>query len=298
MDVLPTVIPTDPRIPKGSSLIGRPHLNLKETAVEYFRSRSAVYNERYSVNAAGDLLWIRHRAILRIVQGWGLPLGSRLLDLGCGPGLLTCDLARMGYCGIGLDASPAMIEHCTQQAKARQISGSWTYLLGDVEAVPLPGGSFDGVICAGVIDYLPTDDKLIGEVARVLKPEGYFLLCVTNKFGYTVSLSTPISWIESIPGVHALASRLRSVFVGGKQGTMEFDFLPRKHRPAEARNSMARHGFRLESDKYVHFSVLPAPFCTVTSKLNLGIDEKLDALDRTPLRIIGSCYILSTRVEK
>jgi ubiquinone/menaquinone biosynthesis C-methylase UbiE len=289
---------TNNKITEGSPLIRQPNLNLKQSAVEFFRSRSTVYNERYSVKAAGDLLWIRHDAILRIVESWGLPRGSRMLDLGCGPGLMTRELAKMGYTGVGVDASPAMIEHCTEQARAGGISDTWTYQVGDVEAVPLPEGSFDGAICSGVIDYLPADDKLLAEAARVLKPEGRFLLCVTNKFGYTVSLSTPIYWIEKIPGVHSLASRMRSIFVGGKHGAMEFNFLPRKHRPAAARNALARHGFRVESDKYVHFSVLPAPLCTLTSKLNLGIDEKLNALDRTPLRVIGSCYILNTRIKK
>lgn len=257
-----------------------------------------MYNERYLVKASGDLLWIRHQAILQMVEGWGLPRGSRFLDLGCGPGLLTCDLAKMGYRGVGLDASPAMIEHSRKQAGNTGISDSWSYELGDVEAVSFQDGSFDAAICAGVIDYLSTDDNLLAEAARVLKPGGRFLLCVTNKFGYTVSLSTPIYWMEKIPGVNFLASRVRSIFVGGKQGAMAFNFLPRKHRPAAARKSMARHGFRVESDKYVHFSLLPAPFCTMMSKLNLGVDEKLEALDRTPLRGVGSCYILSARIEK
>jgi ubiquinone/menaquinone biosynthesis C-methylase UbiE len=273
-------------------------MNLKENAIEYYRSKSAVYNERYSVRANGDLLWVRHHAILEIVRGWHLSRGSRLLDLGCGPGLLTRDLAKMDYCGVGLDASPAMIEHSTRQATAEGISNSWTYQLGDVEALSFPKESFDAAVCAGVIDYLPTDDKLMAEVARVLKPGGWFLLCFTNKFGYTVSLSTPIYLLKGIPGMTYLASRLRSILVGGNQGAMEFNFLPRKHRPAEARNAMTRHGFRMETDKYVHFSLLPAPFCTMISKLNLGIDEKLNALDFTPMRVIGSCYILSTRTEK
>jgi ubiquinone/menaquinone biosynthesis C-methylase UbiE len=279
-------------------VIPQENLELKDRAIEYYRARSAVYNERYSVKASGDLLWIRHQAILQMVEKWGLPPGSRFLDLGCGPGFVTRDLARMGYCGVGLDASPAMIEHSTQEANSMGIADSWSYKLGDVEAVPFPDRSFDAAVCSGVIDYLPGDDKFLAEVARVLKPGGQFLLCVTNKYGYTVSLSTPIYWIERVPGVKQLASRVRSIFVGGKGGAMGFNFLPRKHRPATARKAMARHGFSVESDKYVHFSLLPAPFCTMMSKLNLGIDEKLGVLDRTALRAIGSCYIMSAHLEK
>jgi ubiquinone/menaquinone biosynthesis C-methylase UbiE len=272
--------------------------DLKKNAVEYFRAKSSIYNERYSVRATGDLLRVRHNAILEIVRGWAQPAGSRLLDLGCGPGPLTRDLAKMGYLGVGLDASTAMIEFSTEQAKKEGISDLWTYKLGDVEAVPFPDDSFDAAVCSGVIDYLPSDERVIAEAARVLKPGGRFVLCFTNKFGYTVSLSTPIYWLKRIPAVRVFASKLRSMLVGGKQGAMEFDFLPRKQSPTLARKAVKNSGFDVESDMYVHFSLLPAPFCTMTSRLNLGIDEKFNALDRTPLRAIGSCYILNSIIRK
>src|SRR5580704_13275745 len=140
---------------------------LKESAVEYYRTKATVYNERYSVRASGDLLWVRHRAILDFVRSWNLPAGSRILDLGCGPGRLTHDLAKMGYCGLGIDASLSMISLSKQEAVSEGLADKWNYELGDVEAVPVPDASFDAVICSGVIDYLPSDEKLISEAARV-----------------------------------------------------------------------------------------------------------------------------------
>ena len=277
---------------------GAEQAKLKDKAVQYFRDQASIYNERYSVRAAGDLLWVRHEAVCQMVQDWKLPVGAKLLDLGCGPGVMTRDLAKMGFSGVGLDASPAMIEQCTKQAEAEGASALWSYQLGDVEKLPFPDSSFDGAVCMGVIDYLPGDEKFISEVARILKPGGRFLLCFTNKFGYTVSLSTPIYWLKRLPGVNAFASWLRGLFVGGQQGAMKFNFLPRKHRPGAARESLERRGFHRENDRYVHFTLLPAPFCTITSKFNFGIDEKLGGLDRTFLRGVGSCYIVSSRLEK
>ncbi len=269
---------------------------LKENAIEYFRSKASIYNERYSVKATGDLLWTRHHAIAETVRRWRLPAGSRILDLGCGPGLLTRDLANMGYRGVGLDASPAMIAHSRQLAEEANIANEWSYQIGDVEAVPLPEKSFDAVTCAGVIDYLETDHNILAETARLLKPNGRFLFCFTNKFGYTVSLSTPIYYLKRLPCAQVFASWLRSLLVGGKQGAMAFDFLPRKHRPAAARSAMTQHGFRILEDRYLHFSLLPAPFCAMMSRMNMRIDEKLDALNSTRFRVLGSCYILSGRL--
>jgi ubiquinone/menaquinone biosynthesis C-methylase UbiE len=179
----------------------------------------------------------------------------------------------MGYRGVGLDASPAMITHSRQLAEEANIADEWSYQIGDVEAVPLPNESFDAITCAGVIDYLETDHKILAEAARLLKPNGRFLFCFTNKFGYTVSLSTPIYYLKRLPCAQGFASWLRSLLVGGKQGAMAFDFVPRKHRPAAARSAMAQHGFRILEDRYLHFSLLPAPFCAMTSRMNVGIEE-------------------------
>jgi SAM-dependent methyltransferase len=270
---------------------------LKARAIKYYQKHAAIYNERYSVRAAGDLLWSRHRALLELVDRWALPPGSRIVDLGCGPGLLTRDLARLGYAGVGVDTSAAMIRHCQDQAQAANLGASWSYQLGDVECVPLASGSFDAAICSGVIDYLPTDNRLLAEARRLLKPGGRFLLCITNKFGYTVSLSTPLYWLKRLPGVNTFASWMRSLVVGGREGAMRFDFRPRKHRPAQIRNSLRAHGFRLKHDRYTHFSLLPAPLCALTSRLTCDIDRRLDGLDRTMLRVLGSCYILDCEAE-
>lgn len=270
----------------------------KESALQYFQARSDLYAERYSVRACGDVLWVRHHAILELVNEMKLPQGSRILDLGCGPGLLSFDLAKRGYRGIGLDAAPAMIQRCRLRAVAEGISDLWQYQVGDVEALPFQDASFDVAICAGVIEYLPNDENMLREVARVLKSRGRFILSVTNKYGYTVSLSGILFWIEQMPGVTKLESILRRILVGGKYGAMGFTFRPRKHRPGEVRKEMAKHAFKIEKDRYVQFSLLPAPFCALTTRLRLRIDEKLEVLNRSPLRVIGSCYLVLGLIDK
>ena len=268
---------------------------IKEQAVGYFHRQSEQYAERYSVLARGDMLWDRHQAILEMVRRAALPAGSSIIDLGCGPGLLSLDLARLGYRGIGLDGASAMVERSRSQAQASGMSGLWQYRVGDVEDVPLPSRSFDAAISAGVIEYLPDDYALVREAARLVKPGGRFILCVTNKYGYTVSLYPLFHLLKKVPGMVALASAIRRLLVGGKGGAMDFGFLPRKQRPAEIRRILRQHGFEIEQDRYLQFTLLPAPFCALLSRLKLGFEANLNALDRTPLRVLGSCYILSCR---
>jgi len=270
---------------------------LKESAIKHFAAKASLYAERYVVQASGDVLQPRHRAILQMVHEVMLPKGSRILDLGCGPGALSFDLAKQGYRGVGLDAAPAMVQRSKLQAAAEGLSALWRYQLGDVEALPFRNECFDAAVCAGVIEYLPTDENVLREAARVLKQGGRFILCVTNKYGYTASLSAILYRIQKIPGARRLMSILRRIVVGGRYGAMGFGFRPRKHRPWAVRELMIKHGFRIDKDQYIHFTLLPAPFCALTSKLKLAIDERLDVLDRTPLRIIGSCYLMCARKE-
>jgi SAM-dependent methyltransferase len=265
---------------------------LKEGVLRYFHAQSELYAERYLIPASGDVLGERHRAILQMVKEWHLPTKCRIADLGCGPGFLSFDLSREGYDGVGVDGAPAMILRCQREAAVGDISPLWQYQVGDVEALPLATASFDAAICAGVIEYLPSDEGLLREAVRVLKPGGRFLLCVTNKYGYTVSLYPILHWIKQAPMAVRAVSALRRIVVGGN-GAMCFAFLPRKHRPSAIRQALIEHGFRIEKDKFVNFTLLPAPFCSFFSRLKLTIDEKLGFLDGTPLRFLGSCYIVS-----
>jgi ubiquinone/menaquinone biosynthesis C-methylase UbiE len=267
----------------------------KSEAVQYFHDKADQYCERYSVRTSGDVLWDRHRAILRMVDKSDLSVGSSVIDLGCGPGFLSVELARKGYRGVGLDGAAAMVERCRRQAAGEGIADLWQYEVGDVEAIPFEDARFDAAICAGVIEYLPSDQRLISEAARVLRPGGRFILCVTNKYGYTVSLYSLLHIIKKVPGVVSAGSLLRRLLVGGKHGAMNFGFLPRKQRPSEIRELLIEHGFQIEEDRYLQFTLLPAPFCAMLSRVKLGFEEKLDAMDRTPLRIIGSCYIVRAR---
>jgi SAM-dependent methyltransferase len=280
---------------KHSPVTEPPPSGLKEAACRYFQIHCDSYTERYLVPAAGDVFWPRHRTILHMVEEMGLPPGSRILDLGCGPGFLSFDLAKRGYRGVGIDAAQAMIQRCKVEAAAQGASGLWHYQVGDVELLPFPDESFDAAICAGVIEYLPGDESLLREVARVLKPGGRFIICFTNKYGYTISLSSLFGWIKRIPGARKAASTIRRVLVGGKHGATAFDFRPRKHRPSVARRTLSQVGYKIVSDRYAQFTLLPAPFCALASRLKLNLDDRLTRLDRTPLRIFGSCYLVGCR---
>ena len=102
-------------------------------------------------------------------------MGYRVLDLGCGRGEATRQLAKMvGSNGrvIGLDLTPAMITLARQQTLLDNVE----FVVGDIHYLPFAEGIFD-VICSNcVINHSLDKKQVFTELFRVLKPGGYFLI--------------------------------------------------------------------------------------------------------------------------
>jgi ubiquinone/menaquinone biosynthesis C-methylase UbiE len=101
--------------------------------------------------------------------------GARVADLGCGSGVFTSLLYRHGFDAIGLDLSPKLI--ALAQLKYPQVA----FCEGDVEDLPLPTASLDGILLSGLLHHLPDPARCVAEVFRVLKPGGSFAAFDPNR---------------------------------------------------------------------------------------------------------------------
>lgn len=98
--------------------------------------------------------------------------GKTLLDLGCGTGSFSAQLAARGLDVIALDIAQGMLQF------ARQQQGSCAHwLCGDGEQLPLASNSLDVVFSSLAIQWCSDTPQLMRELARVLKPGGQALLC-------------------------------------------------------------------------------------------------------------------------
>ncbi len=105
--------------------------------------------------------------------------GDCVLEVGCATGTLS--LAAKQQAGptgsvFGIDIIPGMIE--ASQKKAAQAKLDVTFQLGNIEDIPFPNVHFDVVMCSFMIFHMSEKvrNKGIGEIYRVLKPQGRFLV--------------------------------------------------------------------------------------------------------------------------
>jgi len=97
--------------------------------------------------------------------------GKRVLDVGCGPGTITLDIASRVAPGnvIGIDASAEVIAQAQQDAKGVD---NVEFATGDVYALDFPDASFDVVHAHQVLQHLPDAVGALREMRRVCKPDG------------------------------------------------------------------------------------------------------------------------------
>jgi 2-polyprenyl-6-hydroxyphenyl methylase/3-demethylubiquinone-9 3-methyltransferase len=104
--------------------------------------------------------------------------GKRALDVGCGAGLLTEPLARMGAAATGLDAAPENIAAARLHAEGQGLAID--YRAGSVETL---GGDerFDLVCSMEVVEHVSDPAAFVGGLARALAPGGLMLLSTPNR---------------------------------------------------------------------------------------------------------------------
>jgi ubiquinone biosynthesis O-methyltransferase len=104
---------------------------------------------------------------------------KRVLDIGCGGGFLTEEIAKYGFETTGLDPSaPSLV---TARSHARTQNLQIEYLEGVGEALLFPDNHFDIVFCLDVLEHVSDFRKVISEVSRVLAPGGLFFFETVNR---------------------------------------------------------------------------------------------------------------------
>jgi ubiquinone/menaquinone biosynthesis C-methylase UbiE len=137
-------------------------------ARDYARSREREYSFGAQASSALALLPRRMR---------------RVLDLGCGTASLAPLLLERAEELWGVDLSPEMIAQGGRFLEAQALARRCHLALGDATALAFADGFFDAVVSLGMLEYLPSMEPALAEIARVLAPGGTAVLAMPNFAG-------------------------------------------------------------------------------------------------------------------
>lgn len=125
----------------------------------------------------------------RLYNRVGLVRADRVLDVGCGTGAVTLDIAEStrGHV-VGIDIDDAKLE---EARRLLEVAPNLEFQTADVQDLPFPDGSFDLVTLNIVLVYVPDKQLAVKEMARVLRPGGHVLATMEPDYA---------GWIQYPPG--------------------------------------------------------------------------------------------------
>ncbi len=123
------------------------------------------------------------------------PLASlTALDIGCGAGLMTEPLARMGATTTGIDAAPENIAAAQKHAAAGNLAIEYRAI--SVEDLAKSGTRYNLITCLEVVEHVADRDSFFAALASLLAPGGLAILSTPNR--------TPASWAVLIAGAEII----------------------------------------------------------------------------------------------
>jgi SAM-dependent methyltransferase len=124
------------------------------------------------------------RVIDRTIELLRIQPGDRVLDVGCGPGILSVRAAPSvapGGSVTGLDVAEGMLAVAREKAAEQGVGDAVTFELGDMHKLPFPDASFDAVACSYAMFFAESVTAVGRELWRVLAPGGRLVVATIGE---------------------------------------------------------------------------------------------------------------------
>ncbi len=115
------------------------------------------------------------KALRLIVDASGVSSDDTVLDVACGPGIVTCELAAVARRATGIDLTPAMIERARALQLEKKLSNI-TWHVGDVSQLPYGDRTFSIVVSRYALHHMARPGAVFAEMNRVCKTGGKVLV--------------------------------------------------------------------------------------------------------------------------
>jgi ubiquinone biosynthesis O-methyltransferase len=119
--------------------------------------------------------------------------GCKILDIGCGDGALTIDLARLGADVAGIDASAEMIDAAKERARRRNVDVA--FYVASAGNLPFGREQFDVVTAITILCFVDDAAPVFREIARVLRPGGRVVIGELGKWSSWAAARRVRAWL-------------------------------------------------------------------------------------------------------
>jgi ubiquinone/menaquinone biosynthesis C-methylase UbiE len=221
---------------------------------------------------------------------------TKILDLGCGSGVVMESLIQQGFSITGVDRSQDMLD-LSQKRLSQFPKESYPLQIGSCEHLPLNDEQFDVILCIGVFGYI---DDVVGallEIRRVLRSGGLLVISVRNPFN--TAIADPIRALRFLTTKAFYKLSKKSQKLPQKSSENSVSNVTEKSRPPQFRvdilqnprpliQGVSRCGYRL--DYFAGFGFGPLSIAgkeLLPSKLSIAISDFLNQnFDRLGLAMI------------
>jgi ubiquinone/menaquinone biosynthesis C-methylase UbiE len=118
-----------------------------------------------------------------------IPRADRILDLGCGTGMLLASLEKRAKFAVGVDMSAEML------GAAKKRGTKAALVLADADHLPFADGSFDAVVSVTLLQNMPNPERTVRELARVLRSNGKAIITSLKRKHSQKQLTT---WVTAV----------------------------------------------------------------------------------------------------
>jgi SAM-dependent methyltransferase len=150
---------------------------------QHFRSTLPYWEDIYADRTVyGRIYQERARLAIACANGIGLSSGAPVLEIGCGPGVITTAMARQDVTVWAIDSLQEMVERTKAMAHRAGLGSRVFAQVGHVDNVPFAEATFDLVVLIGVSEWLESLPGPLREIHRVLKPGGHLIVSADNNW--------------------------------------------------------------------------------------------------------------------